>query len=127
MDFLDCVIISYFYLDYCGVLFYFSEMVGYDGFIYMIYFIQVICFILLEDYCKIVVDKKGEVNFFIFQMIKDCMKKVVVVYFYQIVQVDDELEIKVYYVGYVLGVVMFQIKVGLEFVVYMGDYNMILD
>lgn len=102
-------------------------MVGYDGFIYMIYFIQVICFILLEDYCKIVVDKKGEVNFFIFQMIKDCMKKVVVVYFYQMVQVDDELEIKVYYVGYVLGVVMFQIKVGLEFVVYMGDYNMILD
>lgn len=31
---------------------------------------------------------------------------------------DDELEIKAYYAGHVLGAAMFQIKVGSESVVY---------
>lgn len=33
-------------------------------------------------------------------------------------QVDDELEIKAYYAGHVLGAAMFQIRVGSESVVY---------
>ncbi|XP_017448807.1 integrator complex subunit 11 isoform X7 [Rattus norvegicus] len=60
-------------------------------------------------------------------MIKDCMKKVVAVHLHQTVQVDDELEIKAYYAGHVLGAAMFQIKVGSESVVYTGDYNMTPD
>lgn len=126
-DFLDCVIISHFHLDHCGALPYFSEMVGYDGPIYMTHPTQAICPILLEDYRKIAVDKKGEANFFTSQMIKDCMKKVVAVHLHQTVQVDDELEIKAYYAGHVLGAAMFQIKVGSESVVYTGDYNMTPD
>uniref|UniRef100_A0A8D1JNF4 Integrator complex subunit 11 n=1 Tax=Sus scrofa TaxID=9823 RepID=A0A8D1JNF4_PIG len=117
-DFLDCVIISHFHLDHCGALPYFSEMVGYDGPIYMTQPTQAICPILLEDYRKIAVDKKGEANFFTSQMIKDCMKKAVAVHLHQTVQVDDELEIKAYYAGHVLGAAMFQIKVGSESVVY---------
>ncbi|KAK2105603.1 hypothetical protein P7K49_015117 [Saguinus oedipus] len=85
-DFLDCVIISHFHLDHCGALPYFSEMVGYDGPIYMTHPTQAICPILLEDYRKIAVDKKGEANFFTSQMIKDCMKKVVAVHLHQTVQ-----------------------------------------
>nr|BAB14541.1 unnamed protein product [Homo sapiens] len=104
-DFLDCVIISHFHLDHCGALPYFSEMVGYDGPIYMTHPTQAICPILLEDYRKIAVDKKGEANFFTSQMIKDCMKKVVAVHLHQTVQ----------------------IKVGSESVVYTGDYNMTPD
>ncbi|XP_038232292.1 integrator complex subunit 11 isoform X1 [Dermochelys coriacea] len=126
-DFLDCVIISHFHLDHCGALPYFSEMVGYDGPIYMTHPTKAICPILLEDYRKITVDKKGETNFFTSQMIKDCMKKVVAVHLHQTVQVDDELEIKAYYAGHVLGAAMFQIKVGSESVVYTGDYNMTPD
>ncbi|GAB1289353.1 Integrator complex subunit 11 [Apodemus speciosus] len=173
-DFLDCVIIRFiaghFHLDHCGALPYFSEMVGYDGPIYMTHPTQAICPILLEDYRKIAVDKKGEANFFTSQMIKDCMKKVVAVHLHQTVQVptadlpyesqaslervneklwirpklvrteqrgllktlatgvvDDELEIKAYYAGHVLGAAMFQIKVGSESVVYTGDYNMTPD
>lgn len=34
------------------------------------------------------------------------------------IQVDEELEIKAYYAGHVLGAAMVQIKVGLESVVY---------
>ncbi|MBN3279245.1 INT11 protein, partial [Polyodon spathula] len=104
-----------------------SEMVGFDGPIYMTHPTKAICPILLEDYRKITVDKKGETNFFTSQMIKDCMKKVVAVNLHQTVQVDDELEIKAYYAGHVLGAAMFQIRVGLESVVYTGDYNMTPD
>uniref|UniRef100_A0A8C8CZ64 Integrator complex subunit 11 n=1 Tax=Oncorhynchus tshawytscha TaxID=74940 RepID=A0A8C8CZ64_ONCTS len=74
-EFLDCVIISHFHLDHCGALPYMSEMVGYDGPIYMTHPTKAICPILLEDFRKITVDKKGETNFFTSQMIKDCMKK----------------------------------------------------
>lgn len=64
-------------------------MVGYDGPIYMTHPTKAICPILLEDYRKITVDKKGETNFFTSQMIKDCMKKVVAVHLHQTVQVND--------------------------------------
>lgn len=64
-------------------------MVGYDGPIYMTQPTQAICPILLEDYRKIAVDKKGEANFFTSQMIKDCMKKVVAVHLHQTVQVSS--------------------------------------
>ncbi|XP_028663570.1 integrator complex subunit 11 [Erpetoichthys calabaricus] len=126
-EFLDCVIVSHFHLDHCGALPYMSEMVGYDGPIYMTHPTKAICPILLEDFRKITVDKKGETNFFTSQMIKDCMKKVTAVNLHQTVQVDDELEIKAYYAGHVLGAAMFQIKVGAESVVYTGDYNMTPD
>uniref|UniRef100_A0A8C7YQE0 Integrator complex subunit 11 n=1 Tax=Oryzias sinensis TaxID=183150 RepID=A0A8C7YQE0_9TELE len=126
-DFLDCVIISHFHLDHCGALPYMSEMVGYDGPIYMTHPTKAICPILLEDFRKITVDKKGETNFFTSQMIKDCMKKVVPLNLHQTVQVDDELEIKAYYAGHVLGAAMVYIKVGSESVVYTGDYNMTPD
>uniref|UniRef100_A0A7N6B255 Integrator complex subunit 11 n=1 Tax=Anabas testudineus TaxID=64144 RepID=A0A7N6B255_ANATE len=126
-DFLDCVIISHFHLDHCGALPYMSEMVGYDGPIYMTHPTKAICPILLEDFRKITVDKKGETNFFTSQMIKDCMKKVIPLNLHQSVQVDDELEIKAYYAGHVLGAAMVHIKVGSESVVYTGDYNMTPD
>ncbi|KAF7666119.1 hypothetical protein LDENG_00120770 [Lucifuga dentata] len=126
-DFLDCVIISHFHLDHCGALPYMSEMVGYDGPIYMTHPTKAICPILLEDFRKITVDKKGETNFFTSQMIKDCMKKVIPLNLHQTVQVDDELEIKAYYAGHVLGAAMVHIKVRSESVVYTGDYNMTPD
>lgn len=42
-------------------------------------------------------------------------------------QVDDELEIKAYYAGHVLGAAMFQIKVGCESVVYTVSAGLRLD
>uniref|UniRef100_A0AAQ5ZME3 Integrator complex subunit 11 n=1 Tax=Amphiprion ocellaris TaxID=80972 RepID=A0AAQ5ZME3_AMPOC len=96
-DFLDCVIISHFHLDHCGALPYMSEMVGYDGPIYMTHPTKAICPILLEDFRKITVDKKGETNFFTSQMIKDCMKKVVPLNLHQTVQVVTFAEFNNYY------------------------------
>jgi integrator complex subunit 11 len=88
---------------------------------------KAICPILLEDYRKITVERKGETNFFTSQMIKDCMKKVICVNLHETVKVDDELEIKAYYAGHVLGAAMFHVKVGSQSVVYTGDYNMTPD
>ncbi|KAL5013863.1 hypothetical protein ScPMuIL_008133 [Solemya velum] len=124
---LDCVIISHFHLDHCGALPYMSEMVGYDGPIYMTIPTKAICPILLEDYRKITVERKGEQNFFTSEMIKTCMKKVVPVTLHQTLQVDDELEIKAYYAGHVLGAAMFHVKVGQQSFLYTGDYNMTPD
>ena len=74
------------------------------------------------------------------------MKKVRTVNLHEIVKVDDELEIKAYYAGHVLGAAMFEIRVGQQSVVYTvllyifslnfkkfknfaikGDYNMTPD
>ena len=38
--------------------------------------------------------------------------------FFSVEQVDDELEIKAYYAGHVLGAAMFHMKVGTELLVY---------
>ncbi|KAF2356596.1 Beta-Casp domain [Trinorchestia longiramus] len=124
---LDCVIISHFHLDHCGALPYMTEMVGYTGPIYMTQPTKALCPVLLEDMRKVAVERKGETNFFTSSMIKDCMKKVTTVALHETVKVDEELEIKAYYAGHVLGAAMFQVKVGSHSLVYTGDYNMTPD
>lgn len=124
---LDCVIISHFHLDHCGALPYMSEMVGFNGPIFMTHPTKAICPILLEDYRKITVERRGETNFFTSDMIKSCMKKVIAVNLHQTVHVDSDLEIKAYYAGHVLGAAMFHIKSGQQSLVYTGDYNMTPD
>jgi len=124
---IDAVIISHFHLDHCGALPYMTEMVGYNGKIYMTGPTMAIAPHLLEDMRKVAVDRKGETNFFTSQMIKDCMRKVVPVNLHQVIRVDDEMEIKAYYAGHVLGAAMFHIRVGEQSLVYTGDYNMTPD
>ncbi|OBZ90867.1 Integrator complex subunit 11 [Choanephora cucurbitarum] len=126
-DILDAVIISHFHLDHCGALPFFTEMCGYDGPIYMTHPTKAICPILLEDYRKITVERKGETNFFTSDMIKNCMKKVIPINLHQTIKVDDDMEIKAYYAGHVLGAAMIYVRVGQESVVYTGDYNMTPD
>ncbi|KAI9482931.1 MAG: beta-lactamase-like protein [Benjaminiella poitrasii] len=126
-DILDAVIISHFHLDHCGALPFFTEMCGYDGPIYMTHPTRAICPLLLEDYRKIAVERKGDTNFFTSAMIKNCMKKVIPINLHQTIKVDDDIEIKAYYAGHVLGAAMIYVRVGQESVVYTGDYNMTPD
>jgi integrator complex subunit 11 len=51
----------------------------------------------------VVVERKGETNFFTSEEVKSCMRKVIAVSLHETVKVDDELEIKPYYAGHVLG------------------------
>ncbi|KAJ1897974.1 Integrator complex subunit 11, partial [Kickxella alabastrina] len=124
---IDAVVITHFHLDHCGALPHFTEQRGYHGPIYMTPPTKAICPILLEDYRKITVERKGETNFFTSQHIKDCMKKVVPLHLHETVWVDDELELRAYYAGHVLGAAMVYARCGNESVVYTGDYNMTPD
>ena len=47
----------------------------------------------------------------------------ILVYVLILFQVDDELEIKAYYAGHVLGAAMFQMRVGNQSVVYTVSYK----
>eukprot|EP01128_Nolandella_sp_AFSM9_P012180 TRINITY_DN9028_c0_g1_i1.p1 TRINITY_DN9028_c0_g1~~TRINITY_DN9028_c0_g1_i1.p1 ORF type:complete len:689 (-),score=124.45 TRINITY_DN9028_c0_g1_i1:74-2140(-) len=125
---LDAVIISHFHLDHSGALPYFTEMCGYNGPIFMTSPTKAIISILLEDYRKITTERKGEKNFFTAAMIKNCLKKITVVNLEESVWVDDEIEIKPFYAGHVIGAAMFYVKVKDAYsVLYTGDYNMTPD
>jgi len=126
-EYIDCVIISHFHLDHCGALPYMSEMIGYNGPIYMTQPTKAIAPILLEDFRRISVERKGEANFFTSQNIKDCMRKVITINLHQTTKVHEDLEIKCYYAGHVLGAAMFHVKSGQQSVVYTGDFNMTPD
>ena len=63
---------------------------------------------------QVVTKRQREDNFFTSEMIKQCMKKVTVCGLHQVIKVDDQLSIKAYYAGHVLGAAMFKITVGSE-------------
>ncbi|KAI8868463.1 Metallo-hydrolase/oxidoreductase [Ramicandelaber brevisporus] len=126
---IDCVIISHFHLDHSGALPHFTEQCGYDGPIYMTDPTRAISAILLNDFRKIQSNKRDEQGFFTENDIKNCMRKVITVQLHETVHVDDDLEIRAYYAGHVLGAAMFHLKVKStgETLVYTGDYNMTPD
>jgi integrator complex subunit 11 len=131
-DIIDAIIISHFHLDHCGALPYFTEICGFDGPIYMTHPTKSIAPILLEDMRKVCVERKAEQNFFTSADIKNCMRKVISVDLNEIIKVDEQIEIKAYYAGHVLGAAMFHIRVHdylgtSQSVVYTGDYNMTPD
>jgi integrator complex subunit 11 len=129
---LDLVLISHFHLDHCGALPYFTEICGYSGPILMTYPTKAIAPLLLEDMRKVCVERKNETNFFTQTDIKNCMNKVTCVDLNESFYVDDQIEVRAYYAGHVLGACMFHVKVrdvlGIsESFVYTGDYNMTPD
>ncbi|RZC57977.1 hypothetical protein C5167_005283 [Papaver somniferum] len=124
---LTCVIITHFHLDHVGALAYFTEVCGYNGPIYMTYPTRALSPLMLEDYRKVMADRRGEEEQFTSDHIMDCMKKVTTVDLKQTIQVDKDLQIRAYYAGHVLGAAMFYAKVGDSAFVYTGDYNMTPD
>ncbi|KAL3124465.1 hypothetical protein niasHT_007748 [Heterodera trifolii] len=99
---------------HCGALPYMTEMIGYQGPIYMTYPTKAIVPVLLEDFRKVVTEHRGETNFFTSAHVKACMKKVIAVNLHEIIQVDEQLTIQAFYAGHVLGAAMFMVKVGEE-------------
>lgn len=72
----DAVIVTHFHLDHCGALPYFTEVAGYSGPIFMTYPTKAIVPVMLEDFHKVMVDRRGEAELFSRRHISDCMRKV---------------------------------------------------
>ncbi|EJW05382.1 hypothetical protein EDEG_00046 [Edhazardia aedis USNM 41457] len=119
---IDCIIISHFHIDHCGALPYFTEVLGYDGPIYMTHPTKAICQILLEDTRKIA-RKNNDKMTYNKEDIENCMKKVIPINMNETYEHDVDFIIKPYPAGHVLGAAMFYVKVGCESLVYTGDYN----
>ncbi|KAJ8646786.1 hypothetical protein MRB53_008534 [Persea americana] len=124
---ITCIIITHFHLDHIGALPYFTEVCGYRGPIYMTYPTKALAPLMLEDYRKVMVDRRGEKELFSSDDIIECMKKVIAVDLKQTIYVDRDLQIRPYYAGHVIGAAMFYAKVGDSTMVYTGDYNMTPD
>ncbi|CAI0420398.1 unnamed protein product, partial [Linum tenue] len=123
---LDCVVITHFHLDHIGALPYFTEVVGYNGPIYMTYPTKALAPLMLEDFLRISVGRGVEEKFTA-EDISACMKKVTPIDLKQNIQVGKDLQIRAYYAGHVLGAAMVYAKVGDASMVYTGDYNMTPD
>ena len=73
---IDACLITHFHLDHCGALPYFSEAVGYSGPIIATPPTKAIIPLMLEDFRKVSVAQKGEVNRFSAEMIQNCINKI---------------------------------------------------
>jgi integrator complex subunit 11 len=56
---LDAVIVSHFHLDHCGALPFFTEVRGFRGPVIMTHPTKAICPVLLEDFRRLVVERRG--------------------------------------------------------------------
>ena len=70
-----------------------SEIVGYNGPIYMTYPTASIAPLLLEDMRKVMVERKNETNFFTSSDIKNCMKKVIACDLHEVIQVAPDIQV----------------------------------
>jgi integrator complex subunit 11 len=124
---IDLVVISHFHLDHCGALPHFTEVCGYDGPIVMTHPTKAICPILLQDYRKIMTERRGETDFFTVEDIERCMNKVHGVNLREQLEISPGFTVQPYYAGHVIGAAMFLVRVDGQSCVYTGDYNMTPD
>ena len=124
----DAVLVTHFHLDHIGALPYFTEAVGYSGPIIATPPTKAIIPLMLEDFRKVSVAQKGEVNCFSSEMIKNCISKISTIQLHETMELcNGEIKVTAYYAGHVLGGCMFYVECNGESLVYTGDYNMSAD
>ena len=123
---IDCVFITHFHLDHIGALPHLTEVLGYDGPVYMTAPTAVIGNLLLKDYAQIMSEKKGEACYQP-AAVDACMRRAQHDALGETIIVDDDLELRTHYAGHVLGAVMVSVCCGGQSIVYTGDFNSTAD
>ncbi|GJP53268.1 hypothetical protein CLOM_g12440 [Closterium sp. NIES-68] len=127
---IDCVIVTHFHLDHCGALPYFTQVCGYSGPVYMTYPTKALAPLMLEDYRRVAVERRGEGEEGLFSSadITAAVGRAIPVDIHQTVQVNQHIAITPYYAGHVLGAAMFHVQASNgASVLYTGDFNMAPD
>jgi len=120
---IDIVLISHFHLDHTGALPYFTEVLGYNGPIYMTHPTKAVLPLLLEDSQKILSMKNKDSKIYSLENIKNCLNKVTPIDLNETIEIEEGFSITPYYAGHVIGAAMFYVKVGNYSFVYTGDYS----
>ncbi|CAI5508329.1 unnamed protein product [Closterium sp. Naga37s-1] len=127
---IDCVIVTHFHLDHCGALPYFTQVCGYQGPVYMTYPTKALAPLMLEDYRRVAVERRGEGEEGLFSSadITAAVGRAIPVDIHQSIQVNEHITITPYYAGHVLGAAMFHVQASNgASVLYTGDFNMAPD
>ncbi|CAI5498825.1 unnamed protein product [Closterium sp. Naga37s-1] len=127
---IDCVIVTHFHLDHCGALPYFTQVCGYQGPVYMTYPTKALAPLMLEDYRRVAVERRGEGEEGLFSSadITAAVGRAIPVDIHQTIQVNEHITITPYYAGHVLGAAMFHVQASNgASVLYTGDFNMAPD
>ncbi|CAI5463924.1 unnamed protein product [Closterium sp. Yama58-4] len=109
---IDCVIITHFHLDHSGALPYFTQVCGYQGPVYMTYPTKALAPLMLEDYRRVAVERRGEGEEGLFSSadITAAVGRAIPVDIHQSIQVNEHITITPYYAGHVLGAAMFHVQ-----------------
>lgn len=128
-DAIDCVVISHFHLDHCGALPYLTEVLGYDGPVFMTMPTAAIAGLLLKDYVHIITARQREcdLNFYAAADVDACLRRVIPVALGETVWVNEHLRLETHYAGHVLGAVMISVQCLGQRVLYTGDFNLTAD
>ena len=107
-SYIDCVVITHFHLDHCGALPALTEIEGYKGPIIMSYPTRAIVPLLIEDFIHVSAETDPEFALTP-DMVPKSLENVYVVKLHETCSVND-IKIKCYYAGHVLGAMMFLVS-----------------
>eukprot|EP01082_Thalassiosira_pseudonana_P002988 g3011.t1 g3011 contig12:1256525-1258999(-) len=131
----DVLLITHFHLDHAASLPYFTERTGFKGRIFMTHPTKAVIRLLLGDYLKLMMMKKGSGGadkddnqdvLYTEADLQSCVDKIELIDYHQTIDLNlpSGLKFHALNAGHVLGAAMFFIEVGGRSVLYTGDYSM---
>lgn len=121
---LDCVIISHFHLDHCGALPQLTEVMKYDGPIFMTTPTAALASVLLKDYAQIMATRDKWRSMYTLADVHACLRRVTPLALGETVWVDEQLSFQAHHAGHVLGAVMISVQCLGQRVLYTGDFSL---
>lgn len=123
---IEFICISHFHLDHIAALPYYTEIIGYNGPIFMTYPTKAMSNLILQDYINIQKVNLDKSLLYSTENINNCLNKVIPLNIKQTFNYHG-FQITPYNAGHIIGACMFHIKYGKESIFYTGDFSMTAD